>query len=76
MRITIKQLEERINTINELTDNKYNIKLFSTTGCGVDICINGEWQAADLKKHFTNKEAMELLNKKFSREIRNIILGN
>lgn len=76
MRITIKQLEDRIETINGLTDNKYNIKLFVTKGCGVDICINGEWQSTDLKNHFTNKEAMELLNKRFGKEIRDIILGN
>jgi hypothetical protein len=76
MRISIKQLEERIETINSLTNNKYNIKLFATKGCGVDICINGEWQATDLKNHFTNKEAMELLNKRFGKEIRSIILGN
>ena len=73
-RVTIKQLEDRIETINGLTDNKYNIKLFVTKGCGVDLCINGEWQATDLNNHFTNKQAMEILNNRFSREIRNIIL--
>ena len=75
MRITVKQLEERIKTINELTNNKYEIRLFTTTGCGVDISINGEYQAKDSIKHFSNKEAMELLDKKFSKEIRNIMLG-
>lgn len=75
MRITIKRLEERINTINSLTNNKYEIKLFKTTGCGVDISINGEWQSTDNEKHFTNKEALDLLDRKFNKEIRQIIMG-
>ena len=72
-RITIKQLEQRIDTINGLTNNKYEIKLWQTTGCGVDISINGEWQSKD--KNFTNKEAMDLLNSKFGDEIRQIIIA-
>jgi hypothetical protein len=75
MRVTIKQLEERIKTINGLTNNKYELKLHTTTGCGVDISINGEYQADNLNRLFTNKEAMELLDKKFSKEIRQIIMG-
>lgn len=75
MRITIKQLEERIKTINELTNNKYELKLFITTGCGVDISINGEYQADNLNRLFTNKEVMDLLDKKFNKEIKQIIMG-
>ena len=71
-RSTIKQLEQRIDTINGLTNNKYDIKLWTTTGCGVDISINGEWLAKD--KNFTNKEAMQLLDDKFNDEIRKIII--
>lgn len=70
MRISVKELESRINTINELTNNKYQLKLFTTTGCGVDISINGEWQ----KSNMANKEAMQLLNEKFGKEIRKIML--
>lgn len=75
MRITIKQLQERIDTINYFTNNKYDIRLFVTTGCGVDISVNGEWKATDDKNHFTNKEAMEFLDKTFNKEIREIIKG-
>lgn len=73
MRVTIKQLQQRINTINGLTNNKYNVKLFVTQGCGVDISINGEYQATNSERHFTNKEAMEFLDKRFNDEIREII---
>lgn len=76
MRVSIKQLKERINTINCYTNYKYNIKLWATTGCGVDLKINEEWQSDLLNngKKFTNKEAMQLLDKKFNKEIRKIIL--
>lgn len=70
MRISAKQLEERINTINRLTNNKYNLKLWNTTGCGVNISINGKWQ----KNNMANIEAMKLLDKKFNKEIRKIVL--
>jgi hypothetical protein len=70
MRITIKRLEERIDTINGLTNNKYNIHLYKTTGCGVNIVVNGEFQT---EENVSNKEAMEILDKKFNKEIREII---
>lgn len=87
IRVTIKQLEDRIKTINGLTNNKYQLRLGTTTGCGVDISINGEWQAEKVNgfskdnsiKNFTNKEAMAFLNKMFGNEIREIItkeIGN
>ena len=70
MRVTIKQLEDRMETINKLTNNKYKIHLYKTTGCGVNIVINNEFIN---EKNLTNKEAMDLLDKKFNKEIRNII---
>lgn len=75
MRISIKQLRDRIDTINGLTNHKYNIRLYETTKCGVDISINDEYQAEknNLKRLFTNKEAMELLNNTFGLEVRKII---
>lgn len=72
-RISIKQLEDRIRVINSLTNNKYEVKLWVTTGCGVDISINGEWQSKD--KNFTNKEAKKLLDSKFNEEIRKIVIA-
>ena len=75
MRITIKKLEEKIERINWLTKYKYDIKLFVTKGCGVDISINGEYQSTNSEKHLTNKEAYELLDEKFSKEIRQIIMS-
>lgn len=75
MRITIKRLKEKIETINYLTNYKYDITLFVTTGGGVDISINGEYQATDSEKHLTNKEAYALLEKRFSKEIREIIMN-
>lgn len=76
-RITIKQLEQRIDTINGLTNNKYELRLYTTTGCGVDIKINGVFQSEVLNnnKNFTNKEAMDLLNSKFGDEIRQIVIA-
>ena len=71
MRITIKQLEERIKTINSLTNNKYKIHLYKTTGCGVNIVINNQFQS---EENLTNKEAMDLLDKLFNKEIRKIIM--
>lgn len=75
MRISIKQLRDRIDTINSLTNYKYNIRLYETTGCGVDISINDEYQTEknNLKRLYTNKEAMELLNNTFGLEIREIV---
>lgn len=75
MRISIKQLRDRINTINSLTNYKYNIRLYETTRCGVDISINGEYQTEknNLKRLYTNKEAMKLLNNIFGLEIREIV---
>ena len=70
MRVTIKQLEDRMETINKLTNNKYKIHLYKTTGCGVNIVINNEFVS---EKNLSNKEAMDLLDKKFNKEIRNII---
>lgn len=76
MRISIQRLKDRIRVINSYTNNKYNIKLWETTGCGVDISINGVWQRDELnkKRNFTNKEAMELLDSRFNDEIRTIIM--
>ena len=71
MRITIKQLEERIKTINDLTNNKYKIHLYKTTGCGVNIVVNDQFQS---EENLTNKEAMDLLDKLFNKEIRKIIM--
>ena len=75
MRISIKELKDRIETINSLTNNKYELSLYTTTGCGVDIKINGIYQAELLHtdRLFTNKEAMQLLNNKFGKEIREIV---
>ena len=70
MRVTIKQLDDRIETINKLTNYKYKIHLYKTTGCGVNIVINNEFLS---EKNLSNKEAMILLDKKFNKEIRNII---
>ena len=71
MRITIKQLEERIKTINGLTNNKYKIHLYKTTGCGVNIVVNDQFQS---EENLSNKEAMYLLDKLFNKEIRKIIM--
>ena len=71
MRITIKQLEERIKTINDLTNNKYKIHLYRTTGCGVNIVVNNQFQS---EKNLTNKGAMNLLDKLFNEEVKKIII--
>ena len=71
MRITIKQLEERIKTINGLTNNQYKIHLYKTTGCGVNIVVNDQFQS---EENLSNKEAMDLLDKLFNKEIRKIIM--
>jgi hypothetical protein len=70
MRITIKQLEERIRLINSLTRNKYKIHLYKTTGCGVNVVVNGEFQT---EKNISNKEAMKLLDEMFGDEVRKIV---
>jgi hypothetical protein len=77
-RISIKALESRIDTINGLTDNKYELRLFTTTGCGVDIKVNGKWVTSDemhIERNLTNKEAMEYLNNRFGQEIREIVIS-
>ena len=76
-RISIKELESRVRVINSYTNNKYDLRLYTTTGCGVDIKINGVFQTEELgmNRNFTNKEAMKLLDDKFSAEIRNIVLS-
>lgn len=70
MRITIKQLEDRIATINSLTNNKYNIHLYKTTCCGVNIVVNNEFKS---QNNMNNKDAMTLLDNLFEKEIRQIV---
>ena len=76
-RISTKELEDRIKVINDYTNNKYDLRLYTTTGCGVDIKINGKFQTEELKmnRNFTNKEAMKLLDDRFSKEIRSIVIA-
>lgn len=77
LRISTKKLEDRIKTINNYTNNKYDIRLHTTTGCGVDLKINGTWITEELgiERNLTNKEAMEILSERFDKEIRNIVLS-
>lgn len=75
-RVSIKQLEERIDTINSLTNYKYDIHLYTTQGCGVDLKINGKYISEEINKQdlLSNKEAMEYLNNSFGKEIREIVI--
>ena len=45
--------------------------LYKTTGCGVNIVVNNQFQS---EENLTNKEAMDLLDKLFNKEIRKIIM--
>lgn len=68
MRISEKQLESRINTINSLTNNKYDIKL--QRYIDYYLIVNGK-EVND--KQLTGKEVMKYLDDNFNEEIRNII---
>lgn len=70
MRITIKQLENRINTINSIL--KTNIRLYKTIGCGVQLVINNEFVGDNL---ISNKEAMEYLDKTYNKQIREWLIN-
>lgn len=73
MRITTKQLEERIKTINYFL--KTDITLYKTKCCGVDLRIEGEYVSKQFNdKLLTNKQAMEYLDKKYNQKIRELII--
>lgn len=73
-RISLKNLKEKAERINYFTKNNVYI---SEGLDGVDVAINGEYQAELIKgvdknnvvKLFTNKEAMNLLDIKFSDDL-------
>lgn len=73
VRITIKNLEDRINTINSLLGK--DIRLWKTTGCGVDIKIDNHWISeyfAD--KNLTNKQAMAYLDREYGEAVKKRII--
>ena len=71
-RVSIKELKSRIDLINDLLGT--DIRLLTTTGCGVDLKVNDEWVSKNDKNHLTNKEAMTYLNDKYGEQIREITI--
>lgn len=69
MRITEKQLNRRIEVINNLTNNKYNIKLKRY----IDYYLEVNGQEVN-EKQWNGKQVMKYLDDTFNDEIRQIII--